>query len=89
MLATAERLMKPLGYLLAASYDTQYLRAQSSDLVEVGLRELSLRKGRGDSLGSPTSPFKTVSQAKNRTALGINPGAVHANSEVASFCRSG
>jgi putative transposase len=32
-----ERLMEPLGYLPPAEYEAQYLRAQSSDLVEVGL----------------------------------------------------
>jgi hypothetical protein len=29
--------MEPLGYLSPAEYEAQYLRTQSSDLVEVGL----------------------------------------------------
>lgn len=32
-----ERIMEPLGYLSPAEYEAQYERAQSSDLVEVGL----------------------------------------------------
>ena len=32
-----ERIMEPLGYLSPAEYEAQYLRTQSSDLVEVGL----------------------------------------------------
>lgn len=32
-----ERIMEPLGYLSPAEYEAQYQRAQSSDLVEVGL----------------------------------------------------
>lgn len=31
------RITEPLGYLSAAEYEAQYLRTQSSDLVEVGL----------------------------------------------------
>jgi transposase InsO family protein len=32
-----ERIMESLGYLSPAEYEAQYLRTQSSDLVEVGL----------------------------------------------------
>jgi putative transposase len=42
----AERLMEPLGDSPSAEYEARYLRAQSSELAEVGLNELHLLNAR-------------------------------------------